>query len=95
MRGDLIHLSVSEGRMSEDGARCCSVVLSRRTRRQWGENDAQEFPPEHEEELLYCANDSAVEQIDRKAVESPLLGIFMNCLNAILCSGIIPLELAG
>lgn len=39
--------------------------------RQWAETDAQEAPPEHEEELLYCAGARALEQIAEKLWSLP------------------------
>ncbi|TRZ18136.1 hypothetical protein HGM15179_008988 [Zosterops borbonicus] len=53
--------------------------------RQWAETDAQEVPPEHEEEL-YSAVTKHWNSLSREAVESPsLLKPFRNRLDTILC----------
>ncbi|RMC15266.1 hypothetical protein DUI87_07454 [Hirundo rustica rustica] len=48
----------------EAGARLCSVMTNNK---QWAETDAQEVPPECEEQLLYCAGDCALEQIVQRS----------------------------
>ncbi|KAJ7405479.1 Mediator of RNA polymerase II transcription subunit 14 [Willisornis vidua] len=54
-------------------------------KRHRAETDAQEIPPEHEEELLSCAVPVHWERAAREAVESPSLGIFQSCLEGFLC----------
>lgn len=44
------------------------------------------FQPEHEKELLYYADDSALEQIAREVMEYSSLGILKNHQDAILGS---------
>lgn len=44
--------------------------------RQWEENDAQQVPPEYEEELLYSAVTAQWNRLAREAAESPSLEIF-------------------
>ncbi|RMB93967.1 hypothetical protein DUI87_29552 [Hirundo rustica rustica] len=51
---------------------------------EWAGTDAQEVPPEHEEELL-CAVTEHWNRLPRESVESPLLEIFQTHLDTILC----------
>lgn len=53
--------------------------------RQWAETDAQEAPPEHEEELIYCAGDRALELIAQRSCGVSLTGGIQERLDAILC----------
>ncbi|KAF4788853.1 hypothetical protein TURU_156666 [Turdus rufiventris] len=57
----------------------------REGQRHWDRTDAQEVPPEYEEELLYCVGDCAQKQIAQTTVESPSLEMFKNSLDTILC----------
>lgn len=38
---------------------------------QWTETEAQEVPPEHGKELLYCAGDRTPEQLAREFLKWP------------------------
>jgi len=51
---------------------------------QWAQTEAQEVPPEHEEELLPSEGDGALAQAAREVVESPSLGIFKTRLDKVL-----------
>ncbi|KAF4793622.1 hypothetical protein TURU_109773 [Turdus rufiventris] len=70
-------------KVSEYDARLFSGVPSNRTRKT--ETDAQEVPPEHEEELLYCEDEHGLEQTDQRGCEISSLEIFKNYLHEILC----------
>jgi len=53
---------------------------------QRAQTEAEEFPPEHEEVILYFEGDGALEQLPRGVVESPSLETFKSCLDMFLCN---------
>lgn len=53
-------------------------------RRQREETDAQELPPEHEEELQSWAVTEQWNRLSREGVETPSVEKFQNCLHAVL-----------
>ncbi|KAJ7410878.1 Peripheral plasma membrane protein CASK [Pitangus sulphuratus] len=85
--------------LSEDGP----GSAQQQDKRQWAEIDAQEVPPEHEEELLSCAVIEHWNRLPRKAVESPSLEYFLMgdipdpswTQSCAICSAMILLEQGG
>ena len=57
----------------------------------WAHTETQEVPSEHGETLFHCEGSqalaqvaSALVQVAQEVVESPFLGIFKSCLDAVL-----------
>ena len=67
-------LSVSEGREPRGWSQAVLTGAKQQDRRQWAETAAQEIPPEHEEELLYCVTDPTLEQVAQRGCGVSLTG---------------------
>lgn len=51
-----------------------SITQMHKGKRQQTENDAQEVPPDHQEEFLYCVSDCALEEIAQRGCGDFLTG---------------------
>ncbi|KAJ7420556.1 hypothetical protein WISP_48134 [Willisornis vidua] len=84
--GDLISVyKCLEGRASRGWSCVLLGGAKQRDKKQWAESDAQEVAFEYEEGLLNCVADRALTRLPRDDVESPLLKLFKNYLDTILC----------
>lgn len=69
---------------------------SQQHKRQWTGTDAQEVPPEHEEELLQCAVVTHWNKLPREDVEFPSVNVFKReTISCAMCSRMILPREAG
>lgn len=55
--------------------------VEQQDKRLWAETDTQQVPPEHKEELPYCAAIAPEQIVQRNCGVSLIGGIFKNCLD--------------